>query len=70
MLITLFNIANAFMELASENAGQYAILPMMIVIGLMLAWNSAKYVKEDGTPELGHIIQTLCMADVRLFGMN
>jgi hypothetical protein len=47
VLIALFNIAHAFMELPSDNAGQYVILPMMIVIGLVLAWNSVKYVKED-----------------------
>ena len=47
VLITLFNIAHAFMELPSDNAGQYLIMPMMIVIGLVLAWYSIKYVKED-----------------------
>ena len=47
VLIALFNIAHAFMELPSDNAGQYAIMPMMIVIGLILAWHSVKYVKED-----------------------
>ena len=47
VLIGLFNIAHAFMELPSDNAGQYVILPMMIIVGLMLAWYSIKYVKED-----------------------
>ena len=47
VLTALFNIAHAFMELPSDNAGQYVILPMMIVVGLVLAWNSIKYVKED-----------------------
>lgn len=47
VLIALFNIAHACMELPSDNAGQYVILPMMIVIGIILAWNSIKYVKED-----------------------
>ena len=46
VLIALFNIAHAFMELPSDNAGQYAIMPMMIVIGLLLAWYSIQYVKE------------------------
>ena len=47
VLIGLFNIAHAFMELPSDNAGQYIIMPMMIVVGLVLAWYSIKYVKED-----------------------
>ncbi len=47
VLIALFNIAHAFMELPSDNAGQYIIMPMMIVIGVTLAWYSIKYVKED-----------------------
>ena len=47
VLIALFNIAHAFMELPSDNAGQYIIIPMMIVIGVTLAWYSIKYVKED-----------------------
>lgn len=47
VLIALFNIAHAFMELPSDNAGQYIIMPMMIVIGVILAWYSIKYVKED-----------------------
>ena len=52
VLIGLFNIAHAFMELPSDNAGQYIIMPMMIVVGLVLAWQSVRYVKEklnDGT---------------------
>ena len=47
VLIGFFNIAHAFMELPSDNAGQYVIKPMMIIVGLMLAWYSIKYVKED-----------------------
>ena len=47
VLIALFNIAHAFMELPSDNAGQYIIMPMMIIVGLVLAWNSIKYLKED-----------------------
>ena len=47
VIMALFNIAHAFMELPSDNAGQYIILPMMIVIGLVLAGNSIRYVKED-----------------------
>lgn len=47
VLISLFNIVHAFMELPSDNAGQYIIMPMMIVIGLVLAWYSIKYVMED-----------------------
>ena len=47
VLTALFNIAHAFMELPSDNAGQYVILPMMIVVGIVLAWVSVKYVKED-----------------------
>lgn len=46
-LIALFNILHATMELPSNIAGQYIIMPMLIVIGLLLAWNSVKYVKED-----------------------
>lgn len=47
VLIALFNIAHAFMELPSDNAGQYVILPMMIIIGIILSWQSIKYVRED-----------------------
>ena len=47
VLIALFNIARAFMEQPSDNAGQYIMMPMMIVIGVTLAWYSIKYVKED-----------------------
>ena len=46
VLIALFNIVHAFMELPSENCGQYVILLMMIVVGLVLAWLGLKYVKE------------------------
>ena len=46
VLIALFNIVHAFMELPSDNAGQYVVMPLMIVIGLVLAWQSIKYVKE------------------------
>ena len=46
VLIALFNIAHAFMELPSDHAGQYVVMPLMIVIGLVLAWQSIKYVKE------------------------
>lgn len=47
LLIALFNVVHALMELPSDNAGQYVIMPMMIVIGLILAWYSVKYTKED-----------------------
>lgn len=47
VIMALFNIAHAFMELPSDNAGQYIIMPMMIVIGLVLAGNSIRFVKED-----------------------
>lgn len=47
VFMALFNIAHAFMELPSDNAGQYIIMPMMIVIGLVLAGNSIRFVKED-----------------------
>lgn len=47
LLIALFNVAHALMELPSDNAGQYVIMPIMIVIGLILAWYSVKYTKED-----------------------
>ena len=46
VVIGLFNVAHACMELPSENAGQYVIMPVMIVTGLALAWHSVKYVKE------------------------
>ena len=39
-IIGLFNIAHAFKELPSENAAQYIIMPLMIVIGVCLAWKS------------------------------
>ena len=45
VLVGLFNIAHAFMELPSDNAGQYVIMPMMIIVGIVLAWYSIKYVK-------------------------
>ena len=41
------NIAHAAMELPAETAGQYVILPALIVIGLVLAWHSIKYVRES-----------------------
>ena len=47
VLIGLFNIAHAFMELPSDNAGQYVIMPMMILVGIVMAWYSIIYVKED-----------------------
>ena len=47
VLIGLFNIAHAFMELPSDNAGQYVIMPMMIIVGIVLAWYSVKYVREN-----------------------
>lgn len=46
VLIALFNVAHAFMELPSDNAGQYVILPMLIVIGFVMAWHSIRYAKE------------------------
>ena len=45
VLIALFNIAHAFMELPSDNVGQYVILPMMVVIGCVLSWHSIKIIK-------------------------
>ena len=45
ILVGLFNVAHAFMELPSDNAGQYAILPMMVVIGCVLSWHSIKFIK-------------------------
>lgn len=47
LLIALFNVAHALMELPSDNAGQYVIMPIMTVIGLILAWYSVRYTKED-----------------------
>ena len=47
VLMALFNIAHASMELPSENAGQYVVLPMMIVVGIVLAWISIGFTKED-----------------------
>ena len=43
------NVDYGIMELPSDNAGQYVILPMMIVIGIILAWYSIKDVKGDYT---------------------
>ena len=39
-VIGLFNIDHAFMELPSDNAAQYIVMPLMIIIGLCLAWKS------------------------------
>ncbi len=47
VLIAVFNLAHAGMELPCDNAGQYIVMPMMIVIGALLAWHSIKYAKED-----------------------
>ena len=47
VVIGLFNVAHAFMELPSENAGQYVILPMMIVIGCVLSWHSIKIINKN-----------------------
>lgn len=46
LVIALFNVAHALMELPSDNAGQYVVLPMMVAIGLLLAWQSVKNAKE------------------------
>ena len=46
VIIGLFNVAHACMELPSDNVGQYIIMPVMIIIGLALAWYSVKYLKE------------------------
>lgn len=40
LVIALFNIVHAFLELPSDNAAQYIVMPLMIVIGLLLAWQS------------------------------
>lgn len=45
VVIGLFNVAHAFMELPSDNAGQYVVLPMMVVIGCVLSWHSIKNIK-------------------------
>ena len=45
-LIALFNVAHACMELPSDNAGQYVVMPMMVVVGAVLACESVKYAKE------------------------
>jgi len=47
VLMALFNIAHAFMELPTDNAGQYIIMPMMIVVGIFLACLSIKYVRHN-----------------------
>lgn len=47
LLITLFNVVHAFMELPSDNAGQYVVMPLMIAIGLLLSWQSILYLKEE-----------------------
>lgn len=47
VLMALFNIAHAAMELPAETAGQYVILPAMIAVGLVLAWHSIRYVRES-----------------------
>jgi len=45
-LIALFNVAHACMELPSDNAGQYVMMPMMVIVGAVLACESVKYAKE------------------------
>lgn len=45
--MALFNIAHGFMELPSDNVGQYLVLPMMVVIGLYLAYLSFRLVRQD-----------------------
>ena len=45
--MALFNIAHGFMELPSDNVGQYLVLPMMVVIELYLAYLSFKFVRQD-----------------------
>ncbi len=45
VVMALLNIMHAFMEIPSENAGQYAILPLMVVICCMLTWQSYKVLK-------------------------
>jgi hypothetical protein len=45
VVIGLFNVAHAFMELPSDNAGQYVVLPMMVVVGCVLSWHSIKFIK-------------------------
>ena len=45
VVIGLFNVVHAFMELPSDNAGQYVVLPMMVVIGCVLSWHSIKFIK-------------------------
>ena len=45
VVIGLFNVAHAFMVLPSDNAGQYVVLPMMVVIGCVLSWHSIKFIK-------------------------
>jgi len=47
VLIALFNVAHACMELPSENTAQYLVMPLLIIIGLLLAFHSFKYVKEE-----------------------
>ena len=46
VFIALFNIVHAFLELPTENTAQYIIMPMLIVVSLLLAWHSIKFVKE------------------------
>lgn len=46
-LIALFNIVHACMELPSDNAAQYVVMPMLIIIGICLAWHSYKLLKSE-----------------------
>lgn len=34
-------------RMCQHNAGQYVVMPMMIIVGIVLAWYSIKYVRED-----------------------
>ena len=46
-IIALFNVAHLCMEIPSDNAGQYVILPLMVVVGFILAYQSVKAIKEE-----------------------
>ena len=44
--VGLFNLVHAFMELPGDNAAQFVIMPLMIIIGGLLAWQSIELVRK------------------------
>ena len=47
LFVFLLNVAHAFMELPSDNAGQYVVMPTMILISFLLSRQSIECFKEE-----------------------